>query len=179
MNICVFCASSDGLPDRYHAAARALGKRIGASGHTLVYGGGNVGLMGTLARAVHAKSGRVVGYIPRRLQSIEGRAYDIADELHVTETMAERKRGMYELADVFVVLPGGIGTLEEFFEVLTLRKLGYHSKPIYVLNTDRCHQPLIDLLRHADKKGFSPGVSDGDLYRVIDTPEELWVDMNE
>jgi len=172
VNVCVYCASSDRVDSRFHDAATELGEWIAAGRHTLVYGGGSVGLMGTLARAVHARHGKVAGYIPRRLQEIEGRAYDIADELVVTETMSERKRGMYTRADAFVILPGGIGTLEEFFEVLTLRKLGYHAKPIVVVNLLNFFDPLLALLRHVDQQEMSPGImEDGSFVAVTSVAE--------
>ncbi len=174
VNLCVFCASSQLADDRYHAVARDVGEWLGSEGHTLVYGGGNVGLMGTLAKTVHAAEGTVVGFIPARLQAIEGRAYDVADELHVTDTMAQRKHGMYERADAFLVLPGGVGTLEEFFEVLTLKKLGYHNKPIVVLNAFGIFDPLQALLRHVDAQKFSPGISaDGTVTFVESSAEAI------
>lgn len=166
MNICVYCASSLKIAPSFHSVATDLGRIIAEGGHTLVYGGGNVGLMGTLAKSVHEYGGTVVGVIPRALQEIEGRAYDVADELIVTDTMQERKRIMFTRADGFAILPGGIGTLEEFFEVLTLRKLGYHDKPITIVNKDRFFDPLLDLLNYVDKTRFSPGVTDGTLYTV-------------
>lgn len=172
MNLCVFCASSQLADQRYHDVAREVGDWIGSQGHTLVYGGGNVGLMGTLAKAVHGKRGTVVGFIPARLQSIEGRAYDVADELHVTETMSERKLGMYSRADAFLVLPGGVGTLEEFFEVLTLKKLGYHQKPLIVLNAFGIFDPLRALLRHVDAEQFSPGISSDGTVTFVESPAD-------
>lgn len=170
MNVCVFCASSDRVAQPYHEIAEELGTLLGKAGDTLVYGGGSVGLMGTLARAVHSAGGRVIGYIPEKLQAIEGRAYDVADELHVTTTMSERKQGMYGSADAFVILPGGIGTLEEFFEVLTLRKLRYHSNEIVLLNTGGFFAPLVALLEHVDRLGFSPGISTDGTFRLAPDP---------
>ena len=167
MTVCIYCAS------HFHDLAHELGQRLAADGHTLVYGGGSVGLMGTLARSVHDAGGRVVGYIPRKLQEIEGRAYAFADELHVTETMSQRKRGMYQEADAFVMLPGGVGTIEEFFEVLTLKRLGYHGKPIVVGNAFEFFDPLLALLEHVDREQFSTGVSSDESYVVASSVDEI------
>ena len=134
-NICVFCSSSNNIAIRHFATADEMGQMLAERGYTLIYGGGNVGLMGQLARSVHAHNGRVVGVIPERLKAVEGVAYDVADELIITETMQERKATMYSRADAFLVLPGGFGTLEEFLEILTLRQLGYHNKGIVLVNT--------------------------------------------
>jgi hypothetical protein len=170
--VAVYCASASGLAEVYLEDARALGRGMAQSGMALVYGGGSVGLMGEIARAVHEHAGTVVGYIPERLMAIEGRAYDIADELIVTATMQERKRSIFERVDAFVVLAGGIGTLEEFMEVATLRKLGYHNKPIIVVNTAGFWDPFFAFLGHTEKTGFSPPLSD--LYlSVPDGPAAL------
>lgn len=169
MNICVYCASSSAIDPGFHRVSEELGELLAEQGHTLIYGGGAVGLMGSLARSVHEHGGRVIGYIPKALQEIEGRAYEIADELHLTDTMQVRKHGMFTRADGFIVLPGGIGTLEEFFEVMTLRKLGYHRKPIVVLNHERFFDPLLALLQHLETSKFSANVLDSDLFFVAES----------
>jgi uncharacterized protein (TIGR00730 family) len=158
--VAVYCASASGLAEVYLEDARVLGRGMARSGMALVYGGGNVGLMGEIARAVHDHAGTVIGYIPERLMAIEGRAYDIADELIVTATMQERKRSIFERVDAFVVLAGGIGTLEEFMEVATLKKLGYHDKPIVLVNTAGFWDGLLKFLDHARNEGFSPPLAD-------------------
>jgi uncharacterized protein (TIGR00730 family) len=160
----VFCASSDRIDASYGATAAELGRELAARGHGLIYGGGNTGLMGHVARAMHGAGGRVVGYIPARLMSIEGRAFDIADELVVTDTMHERKVGIFERADAFVILPGGIGTLEEFLEIVTLRHLGYHDKPIVLLDDDGFYRTLVRFLDETVERGFSPPL--GHLFHV-------------
>lgn len=170
-NICVFCSSSTQIAIRHFATADEVGQLLGQRGYTLIYGGGNVGLMGQLARSVHAHQGRVVGVIPERLKAIEGVAYDVADELITTETMQERKATMYRRADAFVVLPGGFGTLEEFLEVLTLRQLGYHDKGIVLVNTYGFFDPLLRFFDHlyqekAARRQHRPA------YYVAETPEE-------
>jgi uncharacterized protein (TIGR00730 family) len=177
MNVCVYCASSQSIPSHFHDLAAEFGQRLGEDNRTLVYGGGSVGLMGTLARSVHTAGGRVVGYIPKKLQEIEGRAYSFADELHVTDTMSQRKRGMYTEADAFVVLPGGVGTIEEFFEVLTLKRLGYHQKPIVVANVFDFFQPLLELLEHVDREQFSTGVSTDGTYSVAMSVEDIMANL--
>lgn len=163
--VAVYCASASGLAEVYLEDARVLGRGLAQSGLSLVYGGGNVGLMGETARAVHEHGGTVVGYIPERLMAIEGRAYDIADELIVTATMQERKRSIFERVDAFVVLAGGIGTLEEFMEVATLKKLGYHDKPIILVNTGGFWNGLLTFLDHTVEEGFSPVL--GDIYTSV------------
>lgn len=171
LKICVYCASSNHVAPTYFEMADVVGGLLATRGHTLVYGGGNVGLMGRMARAVHAGGGRVVGVIPERLKAIEGVAYDVADELIITETMQQRKAAMYTRAEAFLVLPGGIGTLEEFMEVLTLRSLGYHDKPIALVNTNGFYDPLLDLFDHFYREQFAhAGVRD--CYHVAATPED-------
>ena len=141
-SICVYCSSSDAIADAYPPVAAALGRELARRDHTLIYGGGAVGLMGVLAKAAHESGGTVRGIIPSKLQNREGIAYD-ADELVVTESMRERKRLMYRDAEAFVVLPGGYGTVEEFMEVLTLKQLGYHDHPIVIVNVDGFFDTLL------------------------------------
>lgn len=142
-----FLSSSGGLP-AYAAAARELGAELARRGHTLVYGGAHRGLMGVLADAALEAGGRVVGVIPRALVELEV-AHVGLTELHVVDTMHQRKAMMHELADAFVVAPGGLGTLEEAFETLTGLQLGYHRKPIVFLDVDGFWAPLEAFLDHA------------------------------
>lgn len=173
MRVCVYCASSEAVSDSFRAGAAEFGQLLAGAGAELVYGGGNVGLMGVLARSVHEHGGRVFGVIPRRLQEIEGRAYDIADTLIVTDTMQERKRAMFTRADAFAVLPGGVGTIEELMEVLTLKHLGYHDRPIVLLNLEDYFAPLIALLDHGVRHRLSPkGIHD--LYTLAPTPADAF-----
>ena len=153
--ICVYCSSSNQIARSYFEMADEVGWLLAQRGYTLLYGGGNVGLMGQMARAVHAHRGRVIGVIPEALKAREGIAYDVADELIITETMQQRKAILYTRADAFLVLPGGFGTLEEFMEVLTLRQLGYHDKAIALVNTDGFYDPLLDLFEHFYRKQFA------------------------
>jgi cytokinin riboside 5'-monophosphate phosphoribohydrolase len=155
-HVAVYCASSETIDQTYREDARSLGHGLADLGLGLVYGGGSVGLMGELARAVHARGGHVTGYIPSKLMAVEGRAYDIADELIVTETMQERKRSIFGRSEAFLALAGGLGTIEEFMEVATLRKLGYLDKPIFLVNTRGFWDGLLEFLAHTEREGFSP-----------------------
>ncbi len=152
-SICVFCGSANGRNPAYVAAAERLGADMAAHGIRLVYGGGNVGLMGTTARAVMAAGGQVTGIIPEFLVSRE-RMLDGIDELHVVADMHTRKRMMFEAADAFVTLPGGIGTLEEVVEQLTWAQLGRHRKPIVLADIDGFWQPLVEVIHHMNREAF-------------------------
>jgi hypothetical protein len=169
MNVCVYCSSSDRIDDAFQPVADTLGTELAARGHTLVYGGGDVGLMGVLAQAVRDGGGTVVGVIPKKLQAVEGVADTLADELIVTDSMHERKRNMIDRADAFAVLPGGFGTLEEFMEVLTLKQLDYHDRALVLVNTNGFFDPLLQFFErlHAGHFTHQPGSA---LYHVADTP---------
>jgi uncharacterized protein (TIGR00730 family) len=167
--ICVFCASASGLPQVHMDAARRLGLLIARRGHSLVYGGGNVGLMGEVARAVHAGGGTVFGAIPRALVERE-LAYGPADELVVTGTLRERKAEMDARADAFVALPGGFGTLEELVEVITLRQLELHERPIVVVDVAGYYRPFVALAREMVEQGFAPA-GEGTLFEMAGSPE--------
>ncbi len=153
VSICVYCGSRHGNKPAYTAAARALGTAIGARGWQLVYGGGKVGLMGEVADATMAAGGRVVGVIPESLKQREVEHQGL-DELHVVPTMHLRKQMMAERADAFIALPGGIGTLEELYEVWTWHQLGYHRSPIGLLNTEGYYDDLLRFMRHSVDEGF-------------------------
>ena len=170
MHVAVYCASSPSAAQLYGDVATRLGEEMARRGHTLVYGGGATGLMGVVARAAHAAGGHVIGVIPETLKAREGIAYDAADEMIVTETMSERKRIMFTQADAFVVLPGGIGTLEEFFEVLTLRALGYHDKPIVLVSTDGFFDDLVTFLDRLGREGLVRA-ADRERFAVVTTAE--------
>lgn len=154
MRFTVYTSSSDAVDDRYRAVARAFGYRIGERGDALVYGGTQVGLMGVLAAATREAGGHVTGVLPQ-LMADRGLADTDCDELIVTDGMADRKRAMIERADAFVALPGGFGTLEELLEVLTLRQLGYHRKPIVLLDVDGFFTPLLACFEHLFALGFA------------------------
>ena len=146
-SVCVFCCSSDRGPRRHRDEAARLGSLLAASGIELVYGGGRVGIMGVVADAALAAGGRVVGVIPEHLMRREV-GHTKTSELIVTATMHERKATMFARADAFVVLPGGPGTLDETFEILTWRQLGLHDKPVVVCDSGGYWQPLSDLVSH-------------------------------
>ncbi|UUZ75813.1 TIGR00730 family Rossman fold protein [Polaromonas sp. P1(28)-13] len=152
-SVCVYCGSRPGNTAEFSAVARDVGSWIGRHGGQLVYGGGRNGLMGIMADAAPAAGGRVVGVIPKALVEKEW-AHTGCTELHIVETMHERKRIMAEHADAFLALPGGIGTLEEFFEVWTWRQLGYHDKPVGLLNMGGYYDSLLAFLGSAVKNGF-------------------------
>jgi uncharacterized protein (TIGR00730 family) len=151
--LCVFCGSSPGLDPRFREAAQRLGSRLAHEGIELVYGGGRVGLMGMLADAVLAAGGRAIGVIPSALATKEV-AHDGLSSLEVVPSMHERKARMAELADAFVALPGGLGTLEELFEIATWSQLGFHAKPLALLNVAGYYDPLLLFLDHAVGSGF-------------------------
>jgi hypothetical protein len=153
LSICVYCGSRHGVRPSYAAAARALGQAIGERGWQLVYGGGKVGLMGVVADATLAAGGRVVGVIPETLKKLEV-DHPGLHELHVVPTMHARKQLMAERADLFIALPGGIGTLEELYEVWTWRQLGYHDQPIGLLNVDGYYDELLRFMAHSVAEGF-------------------------
>ena len=154
LSICVFCGSRSGQNPAYEAAARDFGAAIGANGWRLVYGAGDVGLMGAVARAAQDAGAETFGVIPEHLVKAEVGKSDLTTYV-VTENMHERKKLMFTNSDVIVMLPGGAGSLDEFFEVLTWRQLGLHQKPIILLNTEGYWTPLFTLLDHMIEQGFA------------------------
>ena len=152
-SVCVFCGSNVGSGTAYADAARALAREVAGRGLTLVYGGGSIGLMGVLGEAALAAGGRVVGVTPRRLLEREV-VHKGLTELRVVETMLERKALMAELSDGFIALPGGLGTLDELFEVLTWSQLGIHRKPCGLLDVDGYFEKLESFLDHAVAQRF-------------------------
>ena len=165
-SVCVYCGSSSRVSPVYLEAARALGTRLGQGGIQLVYGGGRVGLMGILADAALAAGGRVVGIIPRHIQALEVDHTGLT-ELVVVDSMHERKRMMVDRSDAFVVLPGGLGTLDEAFEVLTWKQLRLHDKPIVIADIRGYWAPLLGLMDHITGEGFVSGGAHR-LYTVVD-----------
>lgn len=155
-SICVYCGSRSGHDSVYTQAARATGQWIGQHGGQLVYGGGRAGLMGEVAEATRQAGGRVVGIIPQALADREV-ANPLCDELHIVENMHQRKAMMAQRSHAFLALPGGIGTLEELFEVWTWRQLGYHDKPIGLLNVNGYYDRLLEFLRHTVATDFMAG----------------------
>jgi len=165
--VCVFCGSSAGVRPVYAEAARSVGRLLAERGIGVVYGGGNVGLMGEVADAVLAAGGRVTGVIPRALMEREVGHRGLT-ELHIVGSMHERKALMVDLADGFVALPGGFGTLDELCEALTWSQLGIHTKPCAVLNVDGYFDALLALFDHATREGF---VRDAHRALVLEAAE--------
>lgn len=169
--VCVFAGSSAGVRPSYRALGAALGTALGRRGVGLVYGGGQIGLMGVVADAVLAAGGEVIGVLPTALDTVE-LAHRGLTTLHVVDDMHARKALMAKLADAFIALPGGLGTFDELFEILTWAQLGFHAKPIALLDVDQYFAPLVALLDHATKEGFvSP--RHRDLLTVGDDPDRL------
>ncbi|GGH46856.1 TIGR00730 family Rossman fold protein [Frigidibacter albus] len=153
-SVCVFCGSRPGARPAYTAAAQGMGRMLAERGWRLVYGAGDVGLMGEVARAAQAAGGETFGVIPVHLLGKEVGKRDISTFV-ITETMHERKKVMYMNSDAIVVLPGGAGTLDELFEVVTWRQIGLHSKPIYLLNTEGYWNPLLAMAETVIAEGFA------------------------
>jgi hypothetical protein len=170
-SLCVFCGSREGIDPAYHAAALRLGQLMGERGVRLVYGGGSIGLMGVVADAVIAAGGEAVGVIPDFLIQYEVGQRRLQD-LVVTDSMHDRKRRMFEMADAFVILPGGLGTLDETFEIVTWKQLRLHDSPIVVLDVNGYWSPLLDLLGAIIAAGFArPEITE--LITVVETPEQV------
>lgn len=170
-SVCVYCGSRPGSDPAYAAAAEAVGRSIGARGWQLVYGGGRAGLMGIVANAALTAGAPVVGVIPQSLMDREV-GHQGLTELHVVQTMHERKLMMAERSDAFIALPGGIGTFEELFEVWSWRQLGYHDKPLGLLNVGRYYDPLLAFMAETVRQGFvSP--PQHDLLQVDADPAAL------
>lgn len=174
-SLCVFCGSSFGARDSYTDAAKRVGEAVARHGLVLVYGGGRVGLMGIVADAALAAGGKVIGVIPESLASKEI-AHSGLTELHVVATMHERKALMAGRSVGFLALPGGVGTFEELFEIVTWAVLGLHNKPIGLLNVDGFYDPLIAMLEHAVAERFVRPQHFG-LLTVSDQPEQLVADL--
>ncbi len=170
-SLCIFCGSSTGNdPVHRHSAAR-LGRRLAEEGVALVYGGGHMGMMGAVAEAALTNGGRVVGVIPEHLTHIE-QAYLEITELLVVEDMHTRKRRMFDMSDAFCVLPGGMGTMDETFEILTWKQLRLHNKPIILVNNDGYWTPLLTLFGTIIGNGFASPETER-LYTVVDTIDDV------
>lgn len=173
--VCVYCGSSDFVADSYKDAARRTGELLAANGYGIVYGGGRVGLMGIVADAGLKGGATVVGIIPDHIKRYEVDHTGLT-ELIVVESMHVRKQMMVERSDAFIILPGGIGTLDEMFEIITWRQLRLHGKPVVIVNIDGFWNPLVALMEHMTETGFMrkpnlPGAEDR-LYHVVDSVEE-------
>jgi uncharacterized protein (TIGR00730 family) len=175
MRVCVYCGSRPGTQAAYAASARELGRAIGARRWQLVYGGGHVGLMGMVADATLAAGGTVVGVITEALLQREVGHHGLT-ELHVVQTMHERKKMMAERADLFIALPGGIGTMEELYEVWTWRQLGYHDQPIGLLNVAGYYDGLLQFTEKMVAEGFLATAQAATLITGVE-PEALLLEL--
>ena len=171
MNVCVFCGSSTGSDPIYAKAAKQVAQLIAKSNSSLIYGGGNIGLMGILADEVMAHHGKVIGVIPDFLMKREVGHKGIT-ELEVVGTMHERKKRMAEIADVFVAIPGGWGTLDELAEILTWKQLGLIAQPVGLLNVDSFFDALINQMKIMVEKGFLNGASFSSI-KISENPQKL------
>ena len=176
-SICVYCGSSSRGSPEHHLAARKLGRDMAARGIELVYGGGHVGVMGMLADAVLDAGGRVTGVIPRHLYDLEV-GHEGVTELLLVDSMHARKNLMFERADAFVVLPGGLGTLDETFEIVTWRQLGLHDKPIVIVDVGGYWAPLRALLDAVIEGGYAAPASRR-LFTMVDTVEAVFSTLAE
>ena len=170
-SICVFCGSSTNVAEIYKQSAVRLGTVLGESGMDVVYGGGHVGMMGIVADAALAAGSRVTGIIPRFLDEWEV-GHEGLDELVVTETMHERKHLMYDRADAFVTLPGGLGTFDETIEVITWTQLGLSNKPVILVNVNGYWTRFLDLIQFSIQEGFAKP-DHGSILSVVDTPDDV------
>lgn len=176
-SVCVYCGASARVADVHKEAAHALGDGLARRGIRMVYGGGRVGLMGIAADAAIAAGGEVVGIIPEHIQSAEVEHTGLT-ELHVVDSMHTRKRMMVERSDAFVILPGGLGTLDEAFEILTWKQLQLHDKPIVIADVDGYWRPLLGLIDHMVAQGFAR-IDRAALYRVADNIDGVFEALEE
>jgi uncharacterized protein (TIGR00730 family) len=170
-SLCVYCGSGFGTDPEHRAATVVLGRALAAAGVTLVYGGGKVGLMGVLADACLSAGGRVVGIIPAFLYNREV-GHGGASELIIVDSMHQRKQTMFERSDAFCILPGGLGTLDETFEIMTWRQLRLHDKPIILVDHRGYWRPFLDLIEATVAGGFAPASARA-LVTVVNRPEEV------
>ena len=171
MNICVYGASSSAINERYIQEVERLGEVMAERGHGLVFGGGASGCMGASARGVRRRQGKVLGIAPTFF-NVDGVLFEDCTDFIPTETMRQRKQHLEEKSDGFVIAPGGIGTYDEFFEILTLKQLGRHNKPIVIFNVDGYYDPMLAMLRDAMEKSFVQE-SVGELYAILTDAEEV------
>jgi hypothetical protein len=168
--IAVYASSSDALSPEYYEAGRIVGRAMGERGYTMVYGGGSLGIMRAVSHAVREHGGSVHGVILAAMVATGGSCEHV-DRLDTVTTMRSRKRTMDEASDAFVAMPGGFGTFEEILEILSLKQLGYHDRPVVLLNQDAYYRPLIDLFDQAETRGFA--LPRPDLYLVADRAEDV------
>jgi uncharacterized protein (TIGR00730 family) len=171
-SLCVFCGAADAVEPAYREAATRLGELMAVSAVRLVFGGGRIGLMGLVASAVARGGGKVVGVIPRHLHNFEIGQRQALGELEIVDTMHERKARMFDLSDAFAVLPGGLGTLDETFEILTWKQLGLHDKPVVIVDVNGYWGPFLHMIDRVVASGFAPHSSLA-LARTVSRPEDV------
>ena len=171
MNICVYGSSSDAIDKKFITEGERLGEELVKRGHTLVFGAGAAGLMGAAARGAFRQKGKIIGVAPKFF-NVDGVLFENCDELIRPDTMRERKQILEDSSDAFIMTPGGIGTYEEFFEVLTLKQLDRHNKPIVVLNTNGYYDAMHELMKTTAKGGFMREFT-LKLYEIFDTVDEV------
>ena len=170
MNICVYGAASKNIDPKYTDAGYDLGLKLAKRGHGLVFGGGNGGMMGAVARGAHDGGAHVTGIAPSFF-NVDGVLYPLSDEVIYTETMRQRKQKMEDMSGAFIVTPGGIGTFEEFFEILTLKQLARTDKPLVILNTAGYYDSMLMMMRHSIENNFLTASTMGLIF-VADTPDD-------
>ena len=170
MNICVYGAASKNIDPKYTDAGYDLGLKLAKRGHGLVFGGGNGGMMGAVARGAHDGGAHIIGIAPSFF-NIDGVLYPLSDEVIYTETMRQRKQKMEDMSGAFIVTPGGIGTFEEFFEILTLKQLARTDKPLVILNTAGYYDSMLMMMRHSIENNFLTASTMGLIF-VADTPDD-------
>ena len=172
MNITLYGAASERIDQKYVSAVEAFGEEMAKRGHVMVFGAGSTGLMGAAARGMHKAGGRIIGVTPHFMRTFEPIS-ELCTELIATETMAERKSLMEDKADAFVIVPGGVGTFDEFYQILTLRVLHRHEKPILLYNIDGFWNSTLAVIREGVEKGFISAEA-LDAIALLDTPEEIF-----
>ena len=170
MNICVYGAASKNIDPKYTDAGYDLGLKLAKRGHGLVFGGGNGGMMGAVARGAHDGGAHIIGIAPSFF-NVDGVLYPLSDEVIYTETMRQRKQKMEDMSGAFIVTPGGIGTFEEFFEILTLKQLARTDKPLVILNTAGYYDSMLMMMRHSIENNFLTASTMGLIF-VADTPDD-------
>jgi uncharacterized protein (TIGR00730 family) len=170
-SLCVFCGSAKGIDPRHQEAASRLGAQLAAHGVTLVYGGGDIGIMGAVADAALEAGGKVIGVIPEHLVSMEVAHHGVS-ELIVVDSMHSRKRRMFDLSDAFCILPGGLGTLDETFEILTWKQLRLHNKPVILVNEGGYWGPLLAMIEHMVSNGYARP-ENLRLFSVVDNVDDV------
>ncbi len=171
MNICVYGAASASLDEKYILKTEELGRKMARRGHDLVFGAGANGLMGAVVRGVYEQGGEIIGVVPRFF-NVDGVLFENCNQLIRTDTMRERKQIMEDKSDAFIVTPGGIGTFEEFFEILTLKQLGRHTKAIAILNINGYYDGMAEMLEHAIREKFICNELKN-LYKIFEDVDEL------